>query len=79
MEKNMKRMCVYMYIQKSLYCTAEMKHNNVNQLYFYKILKNIFKKALVSVVAQATQLVNGRISIHRTDTLILRLHSVFFP
>lgn len=54
-----------------------MKHN-VNQLYFYKIKKNL-KKTLVSVVTQATQLVNGRISTHRTETLILRLNSVFFP
>ena len=51
-----KNVCVYIY--ESLCYTAEMKHNNVNQLYFYKILKNIFKKALVSVVTQATQLVN---------------------
>lgn len=56
-----------------------MKYNNVNQLYFYKIKKNFFfLKALVSVVAQATQLVKGRISTHRTETLILRLNSVFF-
>ena len=46
MEKNgkeyEKNVCVNTYIYMSLCYTAEMKYNNVNQLYFYKIKKKYF-------------------------------------